>query len=103
MLDPATPARLWKRLDAVEHPPRYLTTDDCCYFAREYFPRGRFSDYPTTSLIQNFKKPVQRKGKPEWRFKEDAICQFALELSQFLPEPATIAHIPTSLLASNPD
>jgi hypothetical protein len=101
-MDPSGQTRLWKRLDAAEHPPRFIALGDCCYFAREYVSKGDVRDYPTNSLIQNFKKPPDRKGKPEWKYKQDAIRQFARELSDLLPDGAVIAHVPTSRPPTSP-
>jgi hypothetical protein len=101
-MSPSGEPKLWKRLDAAEHPPRFIAPGDCCYFAREYISKGDVRDYPTNSLIHSFKKPPERREKPEWRYKEEAIRQFARELSDLLPDTAVIAHVPTSKLPTNP-
>ncbi|TJZ69757.1 phosphoribosyltransferase [Chitiniphilus eburneus] len=50
----------------------YLDASDVCYCFGEYFPRDGYSK-PMNGLIQNLKKPMERRGKPEWRYKADAI------------------------------
>ena len=51
----------------------YLTEDDHCYFIGEYTARQGFTYSATNSLVLNFKKPMDRRGRPEWRYKERAI------------------------------
>jgi hypothetical protein len=57
-----------------------LATDDECYFLREYTARGGFQAGDTNQLIFNLKKPPDRRGKPEWTYKEQAIERAAREL-----------------------
>ena len=47
------------------------------YYTPYYAGRG-YSSSAGTSDIQNFKKPVDRRGMPEWWYREEAIvcwCQ----------------------------
>jgi hypothetical protein len=74
------PARFSKIDDITRADHSYLTPDDDCYYLREYTSRAGFTFSETNDLIQNFKKPVDRRGKPEWRYKEQAIARFAEDL-----------------------
>lgn len=64
---------------ALERPDHhYLPADAECYFWGEYTPyrhtQGRAWDFsPTNQLISNFKKKLDRRHLPEWRYKQDAI------------------------------
>lgn len=62
----------------------YLEPTDYCYFIGEYAGRQGFK-YKNphqaiddmNDVIQNFKKPMDRKGLPEWYFKEREISKIA--------------------------
>jgi len=57
----------------------HLTAADQCYFLREYTAGRGYAGSETNHLILNLKKPPDRRGKPEWRYKERAIEQIARE------------------------
>ena len=71
----------------------YLTEQDECYFLGEYTARAGFSFGPTNDLISNLKKGVDRRGKPEWRYKERAIQQAATAFRDALPPPPNPARL----------
>lgn len=56
-----------------------LTAADQCYFLREYTAGRGYSGSETNQLILNFKKPPDRRGTLEWRYKEQAIAHIARE------------------------
>ena len=71
------PQRLTK-VDYLTLPDHsYLDPEDDCYFLGEYTARMGFGYSYTNNLISNFKKSVDRKGRPEWRYKELAIEETA--------------------------
>ncbi len=76
-------APIWKKLEpiGVEHFPYCLDEDDICYYARDYTAGGGYTASQANQLIANLKKNPARKGKAEWKYKEQAIAQFARELS----------------------
>jgi hypothetical protein len=45
-----------------------------CYFLWEYTAGGGFAHSATNSLILNLKKSMDRRGRPEWPYKEQAIA-----------------------------
>ena len=94
----------WQRIDTnpIQFPPRWLEPGDYCYFAREYTPGAGFTESETNDLIVNIKKPVDRKGKREWCWKEDAIKRFAKELSQLLDGNYTVTCVPSSKAKNDP-
>jgi hypothetical protein len=61
--------------------PRYphLTAADQCFFLREYTAGRGYAGSETNRLILNLKKPPDRRGRPEWHYKEQAIQQVARE------------------------
>lgn len=54
-----------------------LEDNDYCYFLGEYASGQGFEYSQMNQEINNFKKPVDRKKRPEWRYKEDAISKIA--------------------------
>lgn len=55
----------------------YLKEDDRCWFFGEYTAQRRYDYSEINSLISNFKKPVNRKERPEWKYKQEAINKIA--------------------------
>jgi len=74
---------LWKQIQriGVENFPYWLDDDDVCYYARDYVSEGGYGASEANQLISNFKKPPERRGRPEWHYKEQAIAQFAREIA----------------------
>lgn len=66
--------------DALRAEHSYLAQDDECYFLGEYHPRAGFKAGVINDMISNFKKSVEKRDRPEYRFKEAAI----LNASQML-------------------
>ena len=71
------PQRLTKVDELIRPDHSYLTADDTCYFLGEYSARKGYAFSPTNQLVLNFKKPVDRRGRPEWVHKERAIAAAA--------------------------
>lgn len=84
----------------------YLTPEDACIYLREYTPRAGPSYSETNQLILNFKKTLDRRGKPEWYYKEKAVQQITQELAVSFKKNwwsnATLVPIPPSKQKSNP-
>jgi hypothetical protein len=59
----------------------YLKDDDECLYLREYVSGQGFGYGETNNLISNLKKEVSRRGKPEYRYKENAIRIAASDIS----------------------
>lgn len=62
----------------------HLADRDQCYFLREYTSGRGYAHSETNRLIHNLKKPPDRRGRPEWRYKELAIQQVAREFRENL-------------------
>jgi hypothetical protein len=97
----------FSKIDDLTRPEHYyLRQDDVCYYLREYTPRAGFSHSGTNDIIQNFKKPVERRGKPEWRYKEQAVQQIADELRSGMNPKwlrrATLVPMPPSAIKTDP-
>lgn len=97
-------ADLWQQIEThwSQDPPVHLDADDECYRAREYVAHGGYSASEANQLIFNFKKPIDRKGKPEWRYKVKAARQFAQEIVEVVNDDVAIATIPTSKCPTDP-
>ncbi len=89
------------RIDALllqDYP--FLTVHDECYCLREYRPRVGYSYSTTNNFISNLKKETVRHGRPEWRYKEEAIEEAARLLTAFDPpwlQETTLVPIPPSV------
>ena len=67
-----------QRIDQLLLPDHfYLSADDDCYFYGEYTVQGGFAHSDTNRLILNFKKEIGRRGKPDWKYKAEAIRDVA--------------------------
>jgi predicted amidophosphoribosyltransferase len=84
----------------------HLTAADQCYFLREYTAGRGYAGSETNHLILNLKKPPDRQGKPEWRYKERAIEQVAREFRASVNLSAlrrvTLVPMPPSKAQSDP-
>ena len=82
----------------------YLDGDDTCYYAGEYTAGEGHAYSDTNQLILNLKKSVDRRGRPEWRYKELAISQAAAILRGALKERArlTLVPVPPSKARTDP-
>src|SRR4051812_31113379 len=71
----------------------HLPADAVCYFWGEYTParhiEGPAWNYsPTNQLVSNFKKKMDRRQHPDWRFKQGAIQQIGAAFAGFWDWPA---------------
>lgn len=98
--------RLQQIEDLVRKDHYYLTPEDVCFFWGEYTARKGFSHSDTNSLISNLKKKMDRKGKPEWRYKGFAIDQtakiFKATVNPDFLKTATIVPMPPSKVKTDP-
>ena len=84
----------------------YLDADDECYFIGEYTARTGYAFSATNDLIQNLKKPMDRRDRPEWKYKEWAISKAADMLREAIPpewlNSATLVPVPPSKAKDDP-
>ena len=73
MSDNNFPSRLAGFDELIRSDHAYPTEDDICYFIGEYTAQKGFALGATNSLVLNLKKPMDRRDRPEWRQKEEAI------------------------------
>jgi hypothetical protein len=90
----------------VEQHSSLLASDEC-YYLLEYTARQPSSYSRGNNLIRNLKKPMDRKGRPEWKYKGAAIRTIAQELQSALPavidfDCTTIIPIPPSKIKTSP-
>ncbi|TPN87141.1 hypothetical protein [Aquimarina algicola] len=85
----------------------YLSVSDNCYYLREYTARAGYAHSPTNQLISNFKKPLNRKGKADWGYKDGAINEVANNFIEALNglkfEDFTLVPIPPSKAKDHPE
>ena len=100
------PNRLTEVDDLTRPDHSYLTEDDHCYFIGEYTARQGFAYSATNSLILNFKKTLDRRGRPEWRYKERALQTAAAAFRRALNPEAldrlTFVPVPPSKAKGDP-
>ena len=95
---------LYGRLLTIDNLTRpdhtFIEPDDICYYMGEYTARGGFSASDTNDLILNLKKPMDRRGNPEWRYKAWAMVTVARDLRAILGqrqiENVTFVPVPPS-------
>lgn len=83
----------------------YLGAEDDCYHLREYTPRGGYVHSYTNDVVSNLKKSLDKRGLPEWQWKEKAIATVAAEFRHALgnwARRATLVPIPPSYVKSSP-
>jgi hypothetical protein len=84
----------------------HLTARDQCFFLREYTAGQGYAGSETNRLILNLKKPPDRRGRPEWHYKEQAIQQVAREFRDSVNLPAlrrvTLVPMPPSKAEGDP-
>lgn len=104
--DTLFPSRL-TRIDELTRPDHsFLNENDECLYFGDYSARKGFGHSATNRLIINFKKPVDRRGNPEWRYKTDAIHKAAQAFSENLGDALsqlTLVPVPPSKIKSDPE
>lgn len=99
-----------QRLSIVDNLTRpdhcHLDEGDYCYYIGEYTARRGFSFSPTNQLIYNFKKKPDRRDRPEWRYKLDAIREigaaFRSSLGDDFLTTVTLVPMPPSKVRGDP-
>ena len=89
-----------------QHP--CLTSADDCYFFLTYTVRMGYTYSEHNKFVINYKKPMDRREKPEWRYKEQAIRDAAklVEVavsSEVFPMGSVFVPMPPSTLKGSPD
>lgn len=100
------PQRLTEIDDLTRPDHSYLRPEDRCLYFGEYTARAGYNAGPTNQLILNFKKGTDRRGRPEWRYKESSITEAAAAFSKainpaFLAQ-ATLVPVPPSKAKNDP-
>lgn len=78
------PSRISKIDESTIMDHSYLNLNDNVYYLGEYTARKGFSHSDTNHVIYNLKKPMDRRGKPEWKFKQRAIAEGSRAISAAL-------------------
>src|SRR5690606_2175753 len=71
------PKRLTEIDDLTRPDHHFLGAEDRCFYFGEYSAREGYQAGATNQLILNFKKGVDRKGRPEWKYKERSVTEAA--------------------------
>ncbi len=85
------------KLDLSLHPRFYLDESDRCFYFLEKEAEG-YTRSTANKMVYNFKKPVGRKGCPDWKYKTSAIQTFIQMLCErkYQGDCITIIPAPTS-------
>ena len=107
MMSNGTFPQRFTKIDDLTRPDHwYLTADDVCYFIGEYTARKGYAYSTTNNLVLNFKKTMDRRGLPEWRYKGRAIGQAAVAFRTALGprgvDALTFVPIPPSKAKGDP-
>lgn len=104
--DATFPQRLTKVDELIRPDHSHLAAADTCYFLGEYSARKGYAFSPTNQLVLNFKKPVDRRGRPEWMHKERAIATaataFRVALNTAFLDVAMLTPMPPSKARTDP-
>jgi hypothetical protein len=103
--DTSFPSRLTKIDELTRGDHTFLEPGDECLFFGEYTARKRWSFSETNKLVLNFKKPVERRGRPEWRYKIQAINEVARAFSFNIGNAfgsITLVPVPPSKVRTDP-
>lgn len=73
----------------------YIEEDDVCYFFGEYTAQVGWAHSETNQLILNFKKKLDRVGKPDWIYKQKAINQVSMLINNALVPNPDVFFVPT--------
>lgn len=60
----------------------HIGADDECYYLVNYVSNQGYKYSPENGLMFNFKKKIERKGQPDWKYKSYAIDEFAKMLRE---------------------
>lgn len=104
--DTSFPSRLTKIDELTRGDHTYLVAGDECLFFGDYTARKGWSFSETNKLILNFKKPVERRGRPEWRYKIEAINDVAKAFSSNIGNEfgsITLVPVPPSKVRTDPE
>lgn len=84
----------------------YLAEEDCCFFLGEYVPYVGPGYSEVNQLVYNFKKSPERKNRPEYNYKKEAIRRIAQMFQESLPiewlMTLTLVPIPPSKTKNDP-
>lgn len=104
--DTSFPSRLTKIDELTRGDHTFLEAGDECLFFGEYTARKGWSFSETNKLILNFKKPVERRGRPEWRYKAQAVNEVARAFSANIGNAfgsITLVPVPPSKVRTDPE
>ncbi len=92
--------RYYKLLKIDSSTIHFLNAEDKCYYFADYYSVSNIPDasqHNPTQLIRNFKKPMNRKGRREWRYKQCAIekvSEYLVQSKTNKAPPFFYAHTP---------
>lgn len=69
--------KLQKIDESLQREHSCLELNDQCYFFGEYTGRKGYSHSEMNQLIFNFKKPMDKKGKVDWHYKDKEIVKIS--------------------------
>jgi len=103
------PIRLSRIDDLTRRDHTFLEAEDKCLYLGEYTARKGYQYSDTNKLIINLKKPMERRGLAEWRYKRLAIADAGRQLREAVDalnpqwlSMATVVPMPPSKIRSDP-
>ena len=101
------PRRATKIDDLTRRDHYFLDRSDKCVYIGEYTARAGYQHSQTNQLISNLKKGLERRNKPDWGYKADAIGKaanaFRAVLSKKVLDEFTFVPIPPSKVKGDPE
>ena len=96
--------RMMKIDELIRDDHFYLNENDHCFYMGEYTPRKGATYSKTNQLILNFKKSLEKKGRPEYAYKGRAIEQIAglIRSQKFDLDKVTFIPVPPSKNKNDP-
>jgi predicted amidophosphoribosyltransferase len=97
------------KIDELTRPDHtFLEATDSCFFLGEYTARGGYAAGATNNLINNLKKPMSYRNRPDvWQYKSGAIASCAEILRVIMGQGnisrLTFIPVPPSRAKSDPD
>lgn len=74
----------WRRVDLrLDRDAGRLARTDSCFYYYDHVPGG-YSMSRANQLMFNLKKPMDRRGMPDWHYKAEAIDEFSRDLAAFV-------------------
>jgi predicted amidophosphoribosyltransferase len=83
---------MWKQVEEAKH----LRDGEEWFYYHERLSHGGYQGLSGNQAIANLKKGPEREGHADWKYKLQAVNEFARDLAQLIGKGDTVVFIPTS-------